>query len=51
MCHLPYLCLLRRGLCGVLLFELWYGFIAVGLCARPCRDTHTSLFPSQVGAG
>lgn len=50
-CHLPYLRLLCRGLCGVLLFELWYGFIAVRLCARPCRDTHPSLFPPQVGPG
>lgn len=31
----PYLCLLRRGLCGVLLFELWYRFIAVRLCSGP----------------
>lgn len=50
-CRLPYLCLLRCGLRGVLLFELWYGFIAVRLCSGPYGNTHTSLLPAQVGAG
>ena len=51
VCRPPYLCLLRRGLCRVLLFELWYGFITVRLCSRPYRNKHTCLFPAQVGPG
>jgi len=51
VCRLPYLCLLRRGLCGVLLFELWYGFITVRLCSGPYRSKHASPFPAQLGPG
>lgn len=42
----PYLRLLCRGLCGVLLFELWDGFIAVRLCSGPYRKKPVS-FPAQ----
>lgn len=42
----PYLRLLCRGLCGVLLFELWDGFIAVRLCSGPYRKKCVS-FPAQ----
>lgn len=42
----PYLCLLCRGLCGVVLFELWYRLIAVRLCSGPYRNEYVIVLSS-----